>query len=212
MAVPQKAMDTDISSVEIYNSTNNNAGIVVLNLIRPGSASYNRIGRKAYIKACRVWGNLFCELAPQATTGDLQSVSVRSAIVWDKQPSGVLPSFDAIFGHTDQAGTETSNYLDPLRFDNMERFELLAEWVEDMNPDDTPVGFGGTRDMQIRSKHFDKTIHFRKTTTFSGESSPCTIADISTGGLYFITRANINIDSKASASINNGFARIFYTD
>ena len=58
---------------------------------------------------------------------------LRCLLVWDKQPNnGPIPSFETMFGQTDQTGAETSSISDHLRYDNMFRFKVLLD--DTINP------------------------------------------------------------------------------
>jgi len=52
-----------------------------------------------------------------------------------------------------------------------------------------------------------------KVTTYGGQNVPCTIADISTGGLYVYFRANTNITGANFAEMDaDSTARLRYID
>lgn len=207
-----KGVDTDISMSDILSTTNTNGNMVVLNLIQPGAGSYNRIGRKVTLSSVRVWGTIFHTTSQAATTGNYNGNILRLTLVWDHQPSGTLPVFNEIFGHTDQSGTEATDFQDPVRYDNMDRFQILRDIRIDMNP---PMDnqAGGTQDTVACAQHFDELVKIPNlTSVFSGNTSPQTIADISTGALYFIARARANTALANEFEISNGFARLRYKD
>lgn len=73
---------------------------------------------------------------------------------------------------------------------------------------------GGTQDYITNNYDFDEYIELgNRVTIFSGDSSPMTIADISSGGLYVFFRAD-----QATTNVNafnvagNSFARLRYSD
>lgn len=188
----KKGVDTDVSYTPIINTTNTNAGIFPLNLIQPGTGSWNRVGRKVRLQSIRVVGVLYGAIRPDGS-GVIRNNNVRLTLVWDKQPSGAaLPSFDQIFGVTDQFGAEaTPDYTCPPRYDNMNRFKVLKDFTVDLvanyvnptglTPDYKPLAHV---DMYLKLKGLE--------TVFSGQSNPCTIADISSGALYLVQRAHFN--------------------
>lgn len=126
-------------------------------------------------------------------SGVIRNNNVRLTLVWDKQPSGAaIPLFNQIFGVTDQFGAEaTPDYTCPPRYDNMNRFKVLKDFNVDLvanyvNPT------GATPDYKPLA-HVDTYISLKGLeTVFSGQSNPCTIADISSGALYLIQRAHFN--------------------
>jgi len=208
-----RGVDTTIAVADILNTTNTNVDVIPLNLVVPGNGSFNRQGRKIRMKSVRCFGSLACVIGETATTSSLAGVIVRLVVVYDKQPSGVLPTFDTIFGHTLPDGTEASSFLDPLRYDNTSRFRVLRDLRKDFNPM-LWNNAGGTVDGQIMVANFDEYIKLPDLeTVYSGQSSPQTIADISSGALYFIARASLSTASIGEASVSSSsFARLRYTD
>lgn len=205
-----KGVDTDISDAgPIIATTNTNGDMFTVNLIVPGNGSFNRVGRKCRLKSLRVYGTAVLYVAPAATTANMAANTLRMVIVHDKQPSGVLPAFDTIFGHTLADGTEASSYLDPLRYDNTGRFRVLRDIKVDLGPPDH--GTGGSENGVTVRQLFDEYIKLGVETVYSGQSSPQTIADISSGAVYVIFRANGSAATSAW-SVEDAFARLRYQD
>lgn len=209
-----KGVDTILTIAgPVINTTNTNADAFTLNLVAPGTASYNRVGRKIFMKNLRLRGIAAYEYASRATTGNLAAVPLRMVVVYDQQPSGVLPAFGDIFGTTLQDGTEGSTMIAPVRYDNTQRFRVLCDHLIEPIVEATPTVTGTT--MLVTNQYvFDKFIPLRGLeTVFSGQSSPCTIADLSTGGLYVFFRANSSTANEIDWSIAaTSFARLRYTD
>lgn len=217
-----KGMDTVVNPTTIAATTNTNADIFPLNLVQQGSGSWNRVGRTIRIKSVRIKGTLRTIISTPpgdgaGEAGQLVSQTARLIVVWDKQPSGTLPTFNTIFGYTEQDGTESVNILSALRFDNTGRFSVIGDKVIDMNATAADSN-SGTQPYIELSHSFD---HFAKLggreTFFSGQSSPMTIADISSGALYFIVRARwestiLSYEAGAVSYLDNTVARIRYTD
>lgn len=207
-----KGVDTDVSLATVPTTTNDNSGFVVLNLIQQGTGSWNRVGRKAYMKSVRC--TLDAVLAvTTASPNNVAAPCLRIALVWDKQPSGgSIPTFDTIFGHTLQDGTEASSVLDAVKYDNMDRFRVLKECFINPNPGILNSGMSGSG---VYTLHFYEDIYLKlkKETVFLGQSSPMTIADISSGALYLVYRTVSDTDTDDKWSINTtSFARLRYTD
>jgi len=208
----KKGMDTELALNPIIDTTNTNASSFSLNLIRPGTASYNRVGRKISMRSLRLRGFAQLEVQGAVTSGDYAGNVLRMVVVYDKQPSGAVPAFDTIFGHTDQAGTESSIFLDAVKYDNMGRFQILKDVVIQMNPEAGNTT-GGTTDTIQQTYPFDEYVKLGgRETVFSGQSSPCTIADVSTGGLYVFFRTATNLTTSFVALGADSVARLRYTD
>jgi len=210
----KKGMDTTLSLTagNVLATTNTNGGAFVLNLVQQGSGSWNRVGRKTALKSLRLQGIIAATATPDSVTGEITDNNVRMVVVWDKQPSGgAIPTFDAIFGITAQDGTEScpTIYVPP-RYDNMERFRILRDCVVELDPE--AVNAAGTTRIITKISHIDEYLKLPLLeSNYSGQSSPMTIADISTGALYIYFRAQQNAAglNQASVALN---ARIRYTD
>lgn len=208
----KKGVDSALTVNPVLNTTNTNTDIFVANLIQPGTGSYNRVGRKLNLQSLRVRGTCILNSAYTTTTNNFEGNVLRMVVVWDKQPTGVLPIFNAIFGLTDQAGTEASTYLDPIRYDNMDRFQILRDVTIPITPE-ASAGTGGTQNFCRVFSHFDEFVNLGgREVVYSGQSSPCTIADISTGGLYVIFRSNLNHAENFMQITNDSYCRLRYTD
>lgn len=209
-----KGMDTDIaiSAGSVLATTNDNGASFVLNLIRTGSASYNRIGRKIALHSLRLRGQAFLNYTDTTTSGDLVGNQLRMVVVYDQLPGGTIPTFDSIFGHTVQAGTESTDFLDPPKYDGMERYRVLYDKVISISPQTTNAS-GGSSDLVVAMTHFDKYISLKGlNSAYSGESSPQTIADIAAGAVYVYFRGYLNETSTRWQIGPYSVARIRYTD
>lgn len=214
-----KGMDTatQYDRGEVLATTNTNSGIFVLNLIEQGSGSWNRVGKKVRMKSVRINGVAKYRYSATATALNLIGNTLRCIVVYDKNPnSGSIPTFDTIFGATSQDGTETCSTMDNLRYDNTGRFRVLRDWKISAEPTATPytTGTGGDDNSCETSYYFDEFIDLKgKPTVYSGQSDPLTIADISSGALYFIARSTYNIaDSISEWAIDDAVARLRYKD
>jgi len=199
---------TDYSSGNLVNTTNTNACIAVVNTIQPGTGSWNRIGKKIKMKSLRYKLGVYNRVTP--TAGSSAQNQIRICVVYDKQPSsGAVPSFDTIFGSTSQTGTEAVlSIFDSLRVDNTERFSVLKDDVFTSN--NMPVSTPNISEWQA---YVDVFIPLKGLeTVFSGQSNPCTIADISTGALYIICRAVDNAAGTGQAAITDSSVRLRYYD
>jgi hypothetical protein len=209
----KKGMDTliDIAAGSVPSTTNANDGSFVLNLIQQGSGSWNRVGRKTHLKSVRISGFVRYFSTPAATTAALVENVVRMVVVWDKQPSGgAVPTFDSIFGVTAQDGTESCPDIScPPRYDNMDRFRVLRD--KSYQCTQGVIAAGGTTNEYRALQRIDEYIKLPGLeSVYSGQSSPMTIADISSGALYVYFRAYGN--QTGSQAVIDGVARVRYTD
>jgi len=207
-----KGVDSDISQ-SIIATTTTNAGIDVLNLIVPGSGSWNRVGRKTVCKSVRIKGNLLWANVPTFATGQgMIQTAVRGVLVWDNQPTGTIPTFDVIFGSTLQAGTEqVTSIFDPVKYDGMERFRVIREWCWEEPPVTVPAfGTGPNMQATVCIDEYVKLPGGGLVSNYSGQSSPQTIADIASGALYLLWRTT---SSTAGGSVTlDAMARLRYYD
>jgi len=205
-----KGMDTDISTVGVITTTNTNANILVLNLVQQGNGSWNRIGRKTHLSSVRLKGAVAFVTAPVVASGVTQAPSCRLTLVWDRQPSSsTIPTFDTIFGITDQNGTESCpDVTCPLKYDNMDRFVVLKDMY--MTAPSNPLTSTGTAPQTSVNVGLDVFVKLNGLeSVYSGQSAPMTIADISTGALYLVMRSQLI----GSSSVNvDGIARLRYKD
>ena len=74
-----KGMDTEmnLAAGDVLDTTNTNGAAFVLNLIRTGNASYNRVGRKIKAKTLRIFGMVYCNHVLQTQTEDLYGNILR---------------------------------------------------------------------------------------------------------------------------------------
>jgi len=206
-----KGVDTLLAINPVLATTNTNGSCVVLNLVQPGTASFNRIGRKIYPLCLELHVVVETILSVQAS-GNLQGQTLRTAVVWDKNPAGALPTFDTVFAYTTQDGTESSTVKAPPRFDNMDRFVVLYDEVREINPfavsSTNPANMRLYDDIDVDLDLSNDDLE----TVFGSQSSPATIADIVSGGLYVYFRALANASFVSSEIRTPSIARLWYTD
>jgi len=204
-----KAVDfqVDIAPGGVLATTNTNGGIALCNAIQPGTGSWNRIGKNIRMKSLRYKGILQCQSGP---TNALGQNTIRVVLIFDKNPnSGAIPTYDQIFGSTSQLGTEsTQSFLDNQRIDNTQRFSVLKDDVyTSLNPA-LPSATLST-EWQCSIDTFVKLKGLQ--TTFSGQSNPCTIADVSSGALYLAFRCEQN-STASQWEVKNTTCRLRYYD
>lgn len=205
-----KSVDINIGAAIsiIQSATLSNVDIIPLNLIQQGTASWNRISNRVELVSLRISGSIY-----QATTiaKQISGNLVRMVVLWDKQPTSLgIPDFDQIFGRTYQDGSTSCGLLDGIKYGMEGRFKILLDKRYEINPGFEPTNGGIRTDVIGINEHL---IFNHKYTTFSGQSNPMTIGDISTGALYIIFRA---IQSQSNNStyldMNNSVCRLKYYD
>lgn len=207
-----KGMDTHIAIGAIVSTTNTNENTYVVNLVQQGAGSWNRVGRKIHAKSLRLKGFIRFKLNPTTASGFGVLPSFRCIVVWDKQPSGAaIPAFDQIFGMTEQDGTESCpDITSPPRYDNMDRFRVIKDWF--VSPPAMAISAQGTNPSTDVAVGFDEFTRLPMLeSVYSGQSTPMTIADISSGALYVILRQTTN-SGGTSTVLFDGVARLRYKD
>jgi len=201
-----KGVDLSLNNMSVAISDfSNNANIVLLNGISPGTGSFNRVGRQVALKSLRWTGKLSI-----SRTGGLEDEApmARMLLVWDAQPSGLIPIKGSILGQTSQMGVETTSVYDHIRYDNTSRFKILKDELIILNL----TGELAAGELMIQSIPFDWFIDLTgKNTLYSGQSTPCNIADISSGALYLINMTDIVLGEGNACNVS-GVARLRYTD
>jgi len=143
----------------------NGMGVNVLNTIRVGTAGYERIGNVVNIKAV-VIGYL------QATNTALWS------IVYDRQPNGILPTFQDIYYSVNNIGNPSATAYMLLNPRRMGRFEVL--WM-------SKTLTGNTNGYGMLPGIYNEYIQINRTTQYKSTSSPPVIGDIATGAIYLVS-------------------------
>jgi len=201
-----KGVDTIINSVGVISNTlTSGAAIVPLNLVAPGSGSFNRIGRKISCKNVRIRGSFFIT-ASQAALVQLSDV-VRMTVVWDKQSSGAAAiNWNTVFQYTPQSGTESEALYSGLKYDNMERFVILRDCTVPVIVQNTSSTVGSNLQAYVP---FDEFIDLKgMETTFGAQTATAVVTDINTGVLYVMFRT----ENGTAALSANTVARLRFHD
>ena len=218
MRKEKKGCDVTFANDPIGASSGTNANMYLLNGVQEGVGSWNRIGRYIWNKSIEL------DLSFDWVTGNTASDSaqtvaswLRCIVVWDKQPNnGTIPTFDTIFGQTDQAGVESTSIMDHLRYDNMFRFKVLSDhYINPQVVNTSASNNAATAGLSIVS---DTLVRYHKyiklgnrMTNFSGTANPLTTANISTGALYLIVRSPVT-GTEFWTLRGNSTARLRYVD
>jgi len=205
-ALELKGVDTLLNTVgTIENDYTSSTDMVALNLIAPGSGSFNRIGRKVCCKSVRIRGAFFIAANDVATVQT--SDTVRMSLVWDKQPSGsAMPAWNNIFMYTPQTGTEANALFAGAKFDNMERFVILRDQSFAVHLQHT----SSTVDNNVQGYvPFDIYVDLKSMeTTFGAQTATSVITDINTGSLLLCFRSENGVAQLSGNSV----ARLRFLD
>ncbi len=203
-----KGMDTQLylAAGSVLSTTTNSNGVLPVNLVQQGTLSSSRIGRKIKIKSLRLTIPWELHANIVSGTGIISDNILRVTVIWDKQPSGALPNYSEMFGRKEQDGSESSQVLDNLNYDNTDRFQVLSD-----TKIPSRIGTDGGNGMVCIGLH-ERYIKVGRETVFSSASTPMTISDISSGGLYVIFRALYNTADNRYVIPTEAIARLRYTD
>jgi len=214
VAGEKKGLDTEIQSASVVATTNTNSNSFICNLVRAGAGSFNRVGRKIFCKSLRIHGSATWHYAVATTTSAMNENILRMVVIWDKQPNDAATTWDAIIKNTEQASTETSTVMGLPSYDNMSRFQILRDVKIQARIEATPAT-GGSTNFVTKSYFIDEYIKLgNRQTVYSADSSPMTIADISTGALQIYFRAQVDSADFNQWTLDDGrlWARLRYSD
>lgn len=196
----KKGYDTGMSLAGITNTTNSGADAYTLNIPRVGANSYQRVGRKIALHSLRIRGEFMTEF--DISAGTVDTCSVRMLVVWDKHGNGA-GQLDQIIGRTDQTGAESATVLDPVRYDNIDRFVILRDVVVPMNCASGTVGGAGAT--LSYTQCFDEYISLKGLiSSCDGDSGFA--SDISSGGLQVFFR--VTDTAPGVTYVRNAVARL----
>jgi len=206
-------LNTGTSYIESNISTNTTSECC--SIIGPGNGVFQREGRILRYHSIEImWTPVLMQLMVANQT---LSPLVRMVVVWDKNPAGAIPTFNTVFGNTDNQGAETCAVMDPLRLDNMSRFTILSDTIIEPTHQISPVATGVNGSVIPYKRRV--WIDLRgKYTSYSAQTTPPTMGDIATGGLIIFWRANYAGGATAPAGFggwqntNESIARVKFYD
>lgn len=191
----------DAAALSIFTTFNgtNTAGVVdCINAVGSGTLINERIGRKINIKSCLM--QVIWRLGPTVTEGTIP-VAIRTMLVWDKQPTGVLPTASQILLPLTHVGNDYAQPHSPNNLNFRDRFRVLYDWRSTLTP-------GGQSVQTI-----DKFIKIVGETIYG--SAGATIGDITSGSLLFLSTSDAPVANPQTSS-NTPFVtyitRVRYTD
>ncbi len=197
----------------IIATTTTNADAFLLNGVQRGNGYFNRIGNKLRMKSVRLRGQFNYTYKDQATTGNIDEQVVRMVVIWDKRPGAAIPTYDEVFQESDEAGTQTANFLSDVKFEHTTRFQVLRDVVQRMPVNYFPRAVGGTQDRNTVKVPFDEFVKLKgREVQLDGTANPMTSANITTGALFIYFRASAGVANTADVSIAQSHYRLRYYD
>lgn len=215
-AEEKKVLHTSASTSGSSSLALNSTGtILALNMIQAGSSMFNRIGRRLEMKSIR----LNCQISVLGVTRASAQDYGRIMIVYDRQPNGAYPAITDVIQDTDQTGANVTNAYSGLNMNNRDRFVTImdkrmvlpavtntAGAITNAFPNGTEDGPAGYQAGISEFRNLSNLI-----THYKADSNPAVIGDISTGGLFIISLANIAAASE-NYNILTWNSRLKYTD
>lgn len=193
-----KAMGPEVKCIDIPNGVSpfvtyaGGATITLLNGVQTGAGFFNRVGSRIEMKNLHLRGFISYNATQTEDFG-------RIIVVYDRQPTGALPTWTTMFQHRDQAGAATTSCTAEINLDNRDRFSILSDkmyWFPSFTYNagvltNGPNFPGSDQEMDINTFIKLKGL----VTHFNSTANPCTIANIATGALYLITVSQNNSNS-----------------
>lgn len=182
------------STVTALTST---TACVTLNSVAPGSEGYQRVGRGICMKGIEI--KIYFDLKNTSGSND----ALRVALVYDRQPQNVVPTFADVFTSTDNVGGTTTDSFTFPNPGNNERFKILMDYH-------TPLDF--TTTIATVASDPNKPCFIHRFIPLRGLETKYGIGSTipSSGGLFLVARG---ILASGSESFNMIFtSRLSYTD
>lgn len=192
----QKSLAPEKKNVDVSGSVGTAAGsswseIDLLNGVAAGTGPTDRIGRKTQMKSL---------VFRWQTSSSASVFPIRIMIVYDRQPSGVIPVVSEILSAVIPSPSDP-NFISNMNLDNSDRFVILADEI-----DQPPSLILTTNGTPLRTGKIYRKINLPTVFTNPGAN----IADISTGAVYIFTCVLGSVpNSLAGIGYNS---RIRYTD
>lgn len=178
-----------VSSSQLFLDT----GIITpLNFVAPGSAFYQRIGRRIEMKSIRIAGN--CNIKPILSAQTVYyGFYGRVLIVYDRQTNGALPALSDILQTVPQTGVPSTNNYSDINLNNRDRFTIIRDQrltFQNVFSNNAPTPFvEGVSAPDPLNPIYNLDFYCKLkglVTQFKADSAAATIADIATGALYLV--------------------------
>ena len=192
---PGEMKSVDVPSTGIAFNTATTYSIGLLNGVAPGTSRYQRIGNK-------ITPQLVDFQAVMINSGSTNNPFCRIALIWDKQPTGVLPTVDDIYQNVGALGATSTTAWPGRNMNTTDRFITIASQDFFLLPNN--ANSGGRHSYECR---FIRSLkHLQQ--QFKGSDS--LLASISTGALYAVAFVHNSTDAEPAAMYYD--CRFKYTD
>jgi len=184
------------------------ATIQLLNGLQLGTAAYQRIGNKIAMKSLYwslAYANTATDSSPTTDTA-LVNIPVRAMVVYDKQTNGALPVLGDLLSAFSGLGNATARTIDvnsPNNLNNRDRFIVL------MDKRFMLTSTGPSCRFIKKYKRLNTSVTYKSGATVGD------VTDITSGGLYFITYRDAEMNGTTNPSstvLLTGDIRLRYQD
>lgn len=184
----QRGIDssTELKSVDgVFTSAINADGKTqMLNIIKVGSAFYERVGNRINMKSLEIrWVVAPTYSAPTTATTEW----LRFLIVYDKQSNGAEPTWADVITSYNNAGTTTSLSTSFMNINNRDRFVMISDkqFALADSDVDSNVATDSVVDYRANPVNYHRYIKLKGLpVVYKGSAGSS--GDISTGGLLFM--------------------------
>lgn len=182
------------------------SNVILLNGIQTGTGLFNRIGDRIEMINLHIRGFIYNNATSTTSQG-------RMLIVYDRGPTGALPTIQTITASTDQTGATATTGVSEINLSQRGRFSIIRDMSYYFPPCTNTAGvltngpsYPSTEDQQFDVNEFIRLKNIG--TMYSGTANPCTIANISVGALYAVFTSS---GTDSAWGFNGGF-RLRYGD
>lgn len=196
-----------------------NGNIFCINPMQAGAGFFNRIGRKTKTLSIRVKLQFTHKTTDETANSTLGQSSnmIRYALIYDRENTGVVPTFNAMFAVTDNQGSLATTLSVPLKLQVADRFRVIADEVLVINPIKTPLYVTAATQTQTNYEihTLDRFYDVSKREfiqSYQSTTNPASIADLSSGAIYLVLKPLIYNSTYNQISINQGSVRTKVSD
>lgn len=159
---------------------NTTGAVTLINGLDPGNFPYQFLGRKITLKSVALdWCLTFVRAIGNIDQG-------RVAIIYDKQPNGILPAIADIFQDIDSTGATSTSAMSGMNLNNGDRFRVICDrrLCLPLINDTATTAIAFPSDKNDLAGNVFRKMSMDTTFNLNGDS---TILSIDTGALYLVT-------------------------
>lgn len=193
-----KWVDITSESYSFAATAGDSTSIILLNQIEQGVNTCNRIGNRVELKSLHINGHIDQNIL--TITGGQTPDFLRWAIVYDRAPEtrgGTLPLYEEIFGEKTANGDTSCDVFSGVNLDNKDRFVILrnktCQGPGNFLSASPAISLGEPIQGEVGCKNsfFVINEHIKLDgllAQYNGTGDTITVANITTGALYFMTQ------------------------